>query len=57
MTINMRRGPKIKLQDGKKRQIWISDVNYVWLKQIGNGNARLGLSLYLTAKDRFENKN
>lgn len=56
MRTPQRRGPKKKLEGGKKRQIWVSDANYAWLKQIGQGNVRLGLSLYLDAKDKFEGK-
>ncbi len=51
-----KRGAKMKLKDGKKRHIWINDTNFAWLKKIGHGNARLGLSRLLAAKDKFENK-
>lgn len=54
MRTPQKRGPKKKLQGGKKRQVWISDANYVWLKKIGDGNVRMGLSLYLDVKDKFE---
>lgn len=57
MRTPKKRGPKKKLGVGKKHQIYITDEGYAWLKKIGHGNARFGLSLLLDAKDKFENMN